>query len=94
MKRETIARTFKPGRQFEASGDIIKVNPGVLLTVYALRGRLIIQKVAKVSLADDTITVWNDRGESYIFENDSLAAVKIEEVQSKTTGRSGFLPDA
>lgn len=94
MKAEAIQKIFKSSRQFDQSAGAVKVNPGVSLTLYALRGRLIVTRVTRLSIDDGTVAVTTDRGESYFFDADSLAAVKIEETTStKASTRPGFSAD-
>jgi hypothetical protein len=95
MKRDTIERILNAGRPFEpGAGGIFKVANGANVTVYALRGKLVVAKVVRVALSDDVMTVATDRGETYTFECDGVAAVKVEEATGRGTGRSGFSPDA
>ena len=95
MKRETIERVLKAGRPFEGgAGGVFKVASGASVTVYALRGKLIVAKVVRIALGDDAVTVSTDRGETYTFESDGVAAIKVEESTGRSAGRSGFSPDA
>ncbi|MBI3071462.1 MAG: hypothetical protein HYY84_04970 [Deltaproteobacteria bacterium] len=95
MKRETIERILKQGRPFEAgAGGVFKVVNGASVTVYAIRGKLVVAKVVRLLLADDAMTVWTDRGETYTFECEGFAALKVEESTVRAAGRPGFAPDA
>ncbi len=95
MKRETIERILKQGRPFESgAGGVFKVIAGASVTIYALRGKLVVGKIVRLALADDAMTVWTDRGEAYTFESDGVAALKVEESAVRPGGRPGFAPDA